>query len=168
MIEISFDCSELLSALARAADGIKPRQREAMQRSGKRLVADMRGRLTRQGKRSSDRLYKAVDYRIVEAGDSMTVEVGPRIGNPKVEPYDVVVDQGRGAGKPPPPKGALLEDDWLQKHGLPERAEYPIRMKIGREGIAPAPYIDITGDRTAAVLREADEVLTFVRHQFGS
>lgn len=166
MITISFESEELQAALQRAAAGIRPRQREALDRSGKRLVADMRGRLTRLRKRDTDRLYKAVAYRITEAGDDMVVEVGPRVGDPKVEPYDVVVDQGRAAGKKAPPPGVMVP--WLKRHGLPETAEYPVRMKIAREGIAAAPYIEITGDRTAAVLREADQVLTFVRQQFGS
>lgn len=166
LIEIDFDDGPIMAAFQAAATGVRPRCRTSMEKSGKRLVADMRTRLTKQKKVDTRKLYAAIAHRVNESGDTLTVEVGPRIGDPSVIPYDVVVDEGREAGKKMPPRGVLL--GWLQRKGLPESAEYPIRRKIAEEGTPAAPYIDITGDRTVAVLEEIDDVLTFVRQAFGS
>lgn len=165
-ITIRFEDAELRAALERAASGVRPEARSALDRSGKRLKADMRGRLTRLKKKDTERLYKAIDYRLGEAGEDMTVEVGPRVGDPRVEPYDVVVDQGRGKNKPPPPTFAIRP--WVRRRGMDDSAAFPIARAIGIQGIAPAPYIQIAGDKTVTVLREVDQVLTFVRKQFGT
>lgn len=45
-----------------------------------------------------------------------------------------VMDQGRRAGAPMPPAGALLA--WMRRHGFPEEAEYVLRRSIARRGIA--------------------------------
>lgn len=156
--DIDIDDREVQQAIRNAIAGARPRQRQAAERSGKFLVADMRRRLTRAGRVASGRLHRAVAFRIVEHGDSLTIEAGPRVGDPSVEPYDVVVDEGRAPGRPPPPPGALT--DWLARRGLPERAEYPVAKKIGEEGIEATPYLDITADRSAAVLKEVDALLT--------
>lgn len=164
-ITLSFDDAELLAAMGRAQTSVKPAVRAAAKKSGKQLVRDMRTRLSKAGRVDTRRLYNAVAARSTESGDIITIEVGPRIGDPSVEPYDIVVDRGRAPGRPWPPKGVMLP--WMGRHGIPARAEYPIRRKIGEEGTKAAPYIDVAGERTAAVLREIDAVLTTVVRSFG-
>lgn len=51
------------------------------------------------------------------------------------------INDGRKPGKFPP-KGVLIP--WMQARGIPRGAEYPIRRKIARDGIAPYPIIDLT------------------------
>lgn len=53
--------------------------------------------------------------------------------------YAPVVDKGRGAGKPMPPKGALLP--FMAAVGIPEEAEFAVRRKIGRDGIKARPFV---------------------------
>jgi hypothetical protein len=50
--------------------------------------------------------------------------------------YAIFVEKGRGPNKPMPPKGALL--GW---GGVTEENEFPIRRKIGRDGIPPRPFV---------------------------
>lgn len=62
-------------------------------------------------------------------------------GSPLI--HVLVMDQGRRAGAPLPPKGALLP--WMRRKGIPERDEYPIRRAIAKRGIK--------GDHTFAQVR---------------
>lgn len=162
-VTIRVEDREVKSALAKAAAGVRPMCRSELDGTGKILRADMRRRLTRQGKVDTRRLWSSIDYEVQGRGASLRVEVGPRIADPGVEPYDVTLEHGRRPGAKMPPKGVLLP--WMARHGIPEEAEYPIRKKIGKEGLSaqPFPYIEITKDRSAYALKSADRVLTYVR-----
>lgn len=161
-ITIRFEDRAVQSALYKAASGVRPKCTEELDRTGKTIRADMRRRLSGHGKIDTRRLWNAVEYNVQGRGASLRVEVGPRVGDPGVEPYDVVIEGGRRRGATMPPQGVLLP--WMGRHGIPEEAEYPIRKKIGREGLKrqPFPYIEISKDRSAAALQAADRVLTFV------
>lgn len=50
--------------------------------------------------------------------------------------YAMVVEKGRGAGKPMPPQGVLL--GW---GGVTPENEYVIRRSIGRKGIKARPFV---------------------------
>lgn len=160
-VTIRFEDREVQSALQRAARGVRPLCSSELDGIGKRLRADMRSRLTRHGKVDTRRLWNACNYRLDGRGASMRVEVGPRLGDPGVEPYDVVIEGGRRPGAKMPPPGVLIP--WMARHGIPEEAEYPIRKKIGEQGTSAYPYIEISKDRSAYALKAADRVLTYVR-----
>ncbi len=162
-VTVRVEDQEVKSALRKAAAGVRPMCRSELDGIGKRLRADMRSRLTRHGKVDTRRLWTACEYEVQGRGASLRVEVGPRVGDPGVEPYDVTLENGRRPGATMPPGGALIP--WMQRHGIPEEAEYPIRKKIGERGMAgqPFPYIEISKDRSAYALKAADRVLTFVR-----
>lgn len=53
--------------------------------------------------------------------------------------HAIFVEEGRGAGKPMPPKGVLLP--FMAAAGIPEEAEFAVRRKIGRDGIAARPFV---------------------------
>lgn len=166
-ITFRFEDREVQSALKRAQNGVRPMVESELDAAGKRLRADMRGRLTRHRKVDTRRLWNAVDYNVEGRAQSLRVEVGPRVGDPGVEPYDMVIEHGRRPGSAMPPAGVLLP--WMSRHGIPEEAEYPIRKKIGERGLSgqPFPYVQITQDRSAYALRAADRVLTRVIQDFG-
>lgn len=163
--EVTLDEADVLAAFASSLEGVRPRVRAGVDKIGRRLQADMRTRLTKARKIDTGRLYKAVAYRVKEDAESVSVEVGPRVGDPGIAPIDLVVDQGRRPGAPMPPKGALL--GWMSRHGVPERAEYPIRRAIGRRGIPATPFIEVSLERSRAVPAEIEEVVQFVVRQFG-
>lgn len=164
-VEIAFDDDDVQAAFAAAGAGVRPRVRAGAEKSGKRIQADMRTRLSKAKKIDTGRLYKAVAYRVVESGDTVSVEVGPRVGDPGIAPIDVTVDEGRKSGSTMPPRGALLP--WMGRHGIPERAEFPIRRAIGRRGIPATPFIDVSLERSRVVPEEIEEVTQFVVRQFG-
>lgn len=161
-ITIRFEDREVQSALKKAAKGTRPKASEELDGAGKTLRADMRRRLTRHGKIDTRRLWNAIEYDVQGRGASLRVEVGPRVGDPGVEPYDVVIEGGRRPGSRMPPPGVLLP--WMARQGIPDEAEYPIRKAIGEKGLQsqPFPYITPAKERTAAALKAADRVLTFV------
>jgi hypothetical protein len=162
-VTVRVEDQEVKSALRKAAAGVRPMCRSELDGIGKRLRADMRSRLTRHGKVDTRRLWSACEYEVQGRGASLRVEVGPRVGDPGVEPYDVVIEGGRRPGAKMPPSDVLIP--WMQRHGIPEEAEFPIRRAIGAKGLQsqPFPYLEISKDRSAYALKAADRVLTFVR-----
>jgi hypothetical protein len=50
-----------------------------------------------------------------------------------------VVERGRAAGKPAPPRAALR--GWARRHGIPDSALFVLARAIGRRGIPPRPYL---------------------------
>lgn len=166
MVTIDFDDKDVQSALKRATDGVRPMVTSELEGAGKTLRADMRRRLTKHGK-GGGRLWRAIEYCVVGRAQSLRVEVGPRVGDPGVEPYDVVIDAGRRPGSKMPPAEPVRE--WMDRKGIPEEAEFPIRRAIGLRGLRgqPFPFIGTAAEHSAALLKAADRVLTFVRNQFG-
>lgn len=66
------------------------------------------------------------------------MEFGTRGGVSVPSGYEsAAAEWKRGNGFPPP--GALL--DWMNRHGIPESAEYAIRKKIFEEGTKPQPAL---------------------------
>lgn len=59
-------------------------------------------------------------------------------------PYAEFVERGRGPGKMPP-QDAI--ERWCDLKGIPRRAVYPIRRKIGDEGTFPQPVMSSVGFR---------------------
>lgn len=60
-------------------------------------------------------------------------------------PYARPVNDGRRAGAPMPPTGALLR--WMASKGIPPEAEYVVRRAIGRRGIPPKRMKEQTIER---------------------
>jgi hypothetical protein len=54
-------------------------------------------------------------------------------------PYARPVHDGRRAGAPMPPAGALT--GWLRRHGIPIAAEFVVRRAIGQRGIPPRRFL---------------------------
>jgi len=53
--------------------------------------------------------------------------------------YAAKVEFGTPPGGEPPAEGELLR--WMSRKGIPESAEWAIRMKIATKGITPAPFL---------------------------
>jgi len=159
-VSLDFDDAALQRALSSVAGGFRGRARTELDSTGKDLRSVMRGRLTRHGK-GGGRLWRAIEYQVRDYGPGFLVEVGPRIGDPGVEPYDVVIDVGRRPGSRMPPPEPIR--DWMARKGIPAEAEFPIRRAIAEHGLQnqPFPYLDVTAERSAAALKAADRLLTW-------
>lgn len=159
IVSMEWSDGDIVRALNRSAKGVRPIATRGMHRAGKTLSERMRENLRKHDK-GGGRLENSIGYRLDNRRGLQTMEVGPGIEDDSVEGYMFVIEEGRSPGSAPPPRGALLP--WLQRKGIPERAEYPIRMKIAREGMQgqPFPYIDPALDQEADVLDEiADEIM---------
>jgi len=150
-IGMSWSDGGLVSALNRSAIGARPAATAGMRKAGAALAQQMRENLRRHDK-GGGRLEASIDWRLDGRRGQQRLEVGPGIDDESVLGYAFVIEEGRRPGAPPPPRGALLP--WLQRVGLPPAAEYPIRMKIAREGLhgQPFPYIDPAADQEADLL----------------
>lgn len=76
-------------------------------------------------------------------------------------PYALVVHEGRGAGKAPPPVQALL--GWARRHGIPSNRVYLVARAIGRKGIKGRPFLKnamarVRGQVDGALSRAAKEI----------
>lgn len=97
-------------------------------------VADLAGEYAPE---ASKRLKDTIASDVHPAGAGVVEAVISAGGDDA--PYALVVEKGRGANKPMPPPGSL--DEWLQIVGIDPRADFPIRRKIGIEGIPPHPFL---------------------------
>lgn len=66
--------------------------------------------------------------------------------------YAAVVNNGRRAGAPMPPSGALL--GWMGRHGIDASAEYPLRRAIGARGIAGKHMLEQTVAQLGPVIEK--------------
>ncbi len=91
---------------------------------------------------------QAKRYVAVDTGHlrrSLTTDVRPYTGGVRGlvgtnVPYAEVVERGRRAGAPMPPRGALTA--WMGRHGFPDDAsEYVLRRAISVRGVAARPYL---------------------------
>lgn len=159
IVSMTWSDGGMVKALNRSAKGVRPIATRGMHRAGKALGERMKDNLRKHDK-GGGRLEKSIGYRLSGRRGQQALEVGPGIEDESVADYMFVIEEGRTPGSAPPPRGALLP--WLKKKGIPERAEYPIRMKIAREGLQgqPFPYIDPALDQEAGMLDDlADEIL---------
>lgn len=166
-LQITWDDGDLVKALNRSAEGVRPAGTAGMHKAGKALTRQMAVNLVRHRKVASGRLFKALmtnqAYRLEGRRGLQTLVAAPHIGDPGVEVYEMEVELGRRPGAKMPPKGALLP--WMAIRGIPEEAEFPIRRKIGEEGYRgqPHPFIDPAADQAGPLLDLiADEVMTSV------
>ncbi|MEK0431705.1 MAG: hypothetical protein RL139_1509, partial [Gemmatimonadota bacterium] len=147
-------------ALNRSARGVSAHVRREWNAAGELLVEVMRAKLTAAG-RGSGRLGRAIQHRITERRGLMELEAGPRVGDPGVEPYDEVIEHGRGKNKKMPPAGVL--DEWMSTRGVPAEAEYLIRRSIAEHGIKASPYMrpafEMVGPMAAASVTRIGEAV---------
>lgn len=54
--------------------------------------------------------------------------------------YAIVVHEGRGKHKAPPPVQAIKE--WCRRHGIPEGLAFPIAKRIGERGITGKKFLE--------------------------
>jgi hypothetical protein len=97
----------------------------------RQCISEFRTRLEGFGKVATGRLHQTMSYVVLP---DLTVQF-------QFEDYAVFVDQGRRPGKQPP-LDAIRQ--WCRVRNIPETAAYPIARKIGREGIAPTRFIQVT------------------------
>lgn len=137
-LSLKVDDDRVRKALNRAVRGVSTHVRREWNAAGELLVEVMRSKLTAAG-RGSGRLGRAVKHRITDRRGLMELEVGPRVGDPGVEPYDEVIEHGRRKGAPMPPAGVL--DEWMSTRGIPAEVEFLIRRSISENGIQASPYM---------------------------
>lgn len=73
--------------------------------------------------------------------------------------YAAAVEDGRRAGAPMPPKGALI--DWMRSKGIDESLEFVVRRAIGARGIKAKPYLRPAYEQNKAeIYRELSSLTT--------
>lgn len=98
---------------------------------GRDYVKILTRELLREGKNSSGRLIRSIDFRLVEDAEIIKLEI-------MAEKYLEFVDKGRRAGSYPPIRPLI---DWVSIKGLPINAAYGIQKNIYKFGIPPTNII---------------------------
>lgn len=159
-LAIKVDDDRVRKALNRSARGVSAHVRREWNAAGELIVEVMRAKLTAAG-RGSGRLGKAIKHWITDRRGLMELEVGPRVGDPGVEPYDEVIEHGRRKGAKMPPAGVL--DEWMSTRGIPAEAEFLIRRSIAENGITASPYMrpafEMVGPMAAASVTRIGEAV---------
>lgn len=97
--------------------------------------------------------------------DNITSEVKDAELTVTMPYYATFIDKGRRKGAPMPPAAPILE--WMKKKSIPLSALYPIRRKIGRDGIEARPFFHFFTDNLSKLYTDVataleDDVLTFL------
>lgn len=157
---MKIDDDRVRKALNRSARGVSTHVRREWNAAGELLVEVMRGKLAAAG-RADGRLGRAIKHRVTDRRGLIELEVGPRVGDPGVEPYDEVIETGRRPGAKMPPPGVL--DQWMSTRGIPAEAEFLIRRAIGVNGITASPYMrpafEIVGPMAAESITRIGEAV---------
>ena len=104
----------------------------ALNKFGKKTVADIAAQLKRLKADSSGRLIRSLNYKLKEGIDEMNV-------NFEALDYFNNIEDGRKAGSKMPPPDSLTQ--WLKTKGIPESAKFAIAKSIGKFGIKPKPIM---------------------------
>lgn len=144
-VQIRVDSSRVVAALNRSSRGLQTVARAELMLLGIKIAKEAQANLQQVGAVDTQRLFRALDpngraVNVTNRRGKLTLTVDPRAGNPSVEPYDVVVENGRRAGAKMPPRGALLP--WMARHGWDEADEYILLRSIARKGIKGRPYME--------------------------
>ena len=92
--------------------------------------------------KDTGRLAGSITHQISGGGANLQSKIGPSVG------YGLVVEKGRGAGKPMPPAGAIA--GWAARKGISPDALFVLRRSIGRKGIKARPYMKPAFDQNQA------------------
>lgn len=98
---------------------------------GRDYVKILTRELLREGKNSTGRLIRSIDYRLVQDAEIIRMEL-------LAEPYLKWVDEGRKPGSYPPIKPLI---DWVNIKGLNTGVAYAIQKSIYKFGIKPTNVI---------------------------
>lgn len=110
--------------------------KEALLIFGKEYVNELTNQLRKLDKVATGDLIRSLDVRLIKTafGTIYTIEL-------LAENYLQFVDAGRRPGKFAPVR-ALQK--WARVKGIPQRAVYPINLKIKEQGIKPTHVLDKT------------------------
>lgn len=87
----------------------------------------------------SGRLAGSITFAITGSGANLTSKIGPSVA------YGIVMEDGRGAGKSPPPVAAIA--NWANSKGIDP---FVLARSIGRKGIKARPYMRPSFDQNEA------------------
>lgn len=105
--------------------------KDILNRYGVQIISKMREELVQNNSIATSKLYNSLTYEVKQ-------KVNEFILSFKSEDYAKYVESGRKPGKFPPINKIK---EWTKSKGIPERAAYPIAMKIYKFGIPPRPFI---------------------------
>lgn len=105
--------------------------RSVLNRYGSQVVEKMREELIQNGSIASSKLYNSLTFSVRKKVDEWILSFSS-------EDYAKYVESGRKPGKFPP---ISKIKEWTKQKGIPEKAAYPIAMKIYKFGIPPKPFI---------------------------
>lgn len=83
--------------------------------------------------------------------------------------YGLYVNDGRKPGSKMPPAQPI--SDWMKAKGIEQKYLYPIRRKIGRDGIKPRPFFHYFYDKLDVLYIDitralGEEVVTIIAEKF--
>lgn len=137
-----FDDGGFVMALKRLSGAVITEARKGMDEAGDRLGEMMQASLRSEGK-GGGQLEDSIGHELRGTGQELECEVGPGVLDRGVtDAWALTIDEGRTPGSKMPPREPIVE--WLGAHGIPEEAEFPIRKKIGEEGLQDQPFPYIT------------------------
>lgn len=90
------------------------------------------------------RLRDSITGRVTAVGGDVRGSWGTSL------PYAEAVEEGRRAGAPMPPQGALL--GWMGRHGIEASLEFVVRRAIGRRGTKARWFLRDAKERVAPVV----------------
>lgn len=129
-IDVRIEGLERLQAGAAAAPATLASEVRTAMTAGSLLIE---GTARSLAPKDTGRLAGSITHQISGGGANLQSKIGPSVG------YGLVVEKGRGAGKPMPPEGAIA--GWAARKGIPASALYVLRRSIGRKGIKARPYM---------------------------
>ena len=104
----------------------------ALESIGKDTVDLAKKNLTAQGAVDTKELLNSIGYSMKVASDGISLTLYASAA------HATRIEEGEDAGTFPAP-GELL--GWMQRHGIPENAEFAIARAIARRGFKPRPFM---------------------------
>src|SRR5690349_16078021 len=98
-------------------------------------IAKMVGILKEKNKEARGKLLQSLRFDLREGIEQIILEI-------EMEDYGKYVDKGRGPNKKMPPDNAEFKE-WMVLRGIDSKFSFPIRRKIGRDGIPAVNFFEV-------------------------
>ena len=108
--------------------------KKVLQTWGKETVAEMVAILKLKSKEATGKLLQSLKSDLREGLEQIVLEI-------EMEDYGKWVDKGRRAGEKMPPKEPI--EKWMELKGIDLKYSFPIRRKIGRDGIEAVNFFEV-------------------------
>lgn len=125
--------SRALARISRRFDVASKDIYKELQETGERASEAMLAAMAEQAPESSGQLKDELYATVAMRAHGFDLAAGSAVS------YDRYVREGRGAGKPMPPREPI--EAWMVRAGIDLRLSYVVRRAIGLRGIPPNDYV---------------------------